>query len=53
MQQQGKHTSITIQELLGNDIFCWEQPKRYLRQLKGGLWRSLEAAVNDDGEEQI
>jgi hypothetical protein len=26
MQQQGKHTSITIEELLGNGIFCSVRP---------------------------
>jgi hypothetical protein len=27
MQLRGKRTSITIEELLGNGVFCWGRPK--------------------------
>jgi hypothetical protein len=27
MQRRGKHTSITIEELLGNGVFCWGRPE--------------------------
>jgi hypothetical protein len=26
IQRRGKHTSITIEELLGSGVFCWGRP---------------------------
>jgi hypothetical protein len=35
MQRLGKHTSITIKELLGNGVFCWGRPE--------AIWRGSQA----------
>jgi hypothetical protein len=29
MQQRGKHTSVRIEELLGNGVLCWANPRLY------------------------
>jgi hypothetical protein len=52
MQRRGKHTSTTIEELLGNGVFCSirlynEGP----RPAELELSKSLETAVEDDWEE--
>jgi hypothetical protein len=51
MQRLDKHTSITIEELLVNCVFCGSVPRLYnedLRQLREELRESLETAVEDD-----
>jgi hypothetical protein len=56
MQRRGKHTSITIEELLGNGVYVAAAPWLYnddLRRLRIELRESPEAAVEDDGEEKI
>jgi hypothetical protein len=55
MQWRGKHTAITIEELLGNGVFCESAPSLYnedLRQLRRELCEVLELAVEDDGDEK-
>jgi hypothetical protein len=47
MQLRGKHTSVTVEELLGNGVHCWgrpEDPSPAEIELK----ESLETAVEDD-----
>jgi hypothetical protein len=39
MQRRGKNTSITIQELLGNGVFCWIRPEATKRGSKAGRIR--------------
>jgi hypothetical protein len=55
VQWRGKHTYITIEELL-EKVFSVEAALRLyredLRQLRGELRESLETAVEDDGEEK-
>jgi hypothetical protein len=48
MQQRGKHTSITIEELLGNGVCCWGRPetiKRGSQPAEIRLKESLEMAT--------
>jgi hypothetical protein len=35
MQRQGKYFSITIEELLGNGVFCWGRPEAITRRIEG------------------
>jgi hypothetical protein len=42
--------------LLRDSVYCGSTPRLYnedLRQLRGEVRKSLEAAVEDDGEEKI
>jgi hypothetical protein len=51
MQQRGKQTSITIEEFLGNSVFCWSRPEAVQRGSQASreeLRGSLEVAVEDD-----
>jgi hypothetical protein len=51
VQRGGKHTSVTIEELLGNGVFRGADRRLYnedLRQLRGELRESLETPVEDD-----
>jgi hypothetical protein len=32
MQRRGKRTSISIEELLGNGVFCWSRPEAIERR---------------------
>jgi hypothetical protein len=55
MQWRGKHTSITIQELLANSVFCWGCTEA-IQQRSQATWEtelreSLEMAVEDNWEE--
>jgi hypothetical protein len=54
MQRPDKHTSITIEKLLGNGVFCWDRPEAIYRGPQAAeikLRESLETAVEDDREE--
>jgi hypothetical protein len=51
MRRQGKHASITIEELLGKGVFYVSVPRIYkedLRQLREELRESLETVVEND-----
>jgi hypothetical protein len=51
MQRLGKHISVTTEELLGNDVFCWIRPGFFnedQRPAECELKESLEKAVEDD-----
>jgi hypothetical protein len=53
MQRRGKHTSITVQELIGHGVFCWAGPEAIWRGSQAAgieLRESLETAVEDDWE---
>jgi hypothetical protein len=56
MQRRGKRACITIEEMLGNGVFCWGRPTLYnedLRQLESELRESLEMPVEDDDKKGI
>jgi hypothetical protein len=52
MQRRGKHTSITIEVLLGNGVFCLGRPDAIYnedpRSAEIKLMECLETAVEND-----
>jgi hypothetical protein len=51
MYRRGKHTSVTIEVLLGNGVFCGSRPETEDPRQLGELSEALETAVEDEWEE--